>query len=62
MNQDLFPVGIHADPHGAETIDGRKTVSAAQETADSGGTFGQGAEHDTSVRDGFIAGDGNLPA
>ena len=62
VNQDFLPVGIHADSQGAEAVDAGKAVCAAQEAADSGSAFCQGTEHNTSVRDGFISGDGNFPA
>ena len=47
-------------PHAAEAGDGRKAVCPLEKIIDFRGSFGEGAKHDTAVRDGFVAGNRKL--
>ena len=49
------------DAQAAETADGGQAVRALEKIGNFGFPFGQSAEHDRAVRDGFIAGNGNFP-
>jgi hypothetical protein len=55
------PFAVFADDFGAERFDGlggRHHVGCLQKAADSGFAYGQCAEHQRTVRDGLVSGDG----
>ena len=60
MNQDFSVVILKINTHYAETGDGGKAVRSFQKMGNAGGPFGKGTEHDSTVGDGFVAGDCNL--
>jgi hypothetical protein len=58
MNRDLTLFWtVNTDPHGAKGVKSRQAVLALQKTGDRGDAFGQGAEHDRTVGNGFVARD-----
>ena len=60
MNQDFSAVILNINAHFAETGDGGKAVSSFQKMGDLCGSFGKGTEHDGTVGDGFVAGNGDF--
>ena len=57
VDQHLILQIFHLDPHVGKTSDGGKAVGTLKKIPDSGGSPGQGAQHDRPVADGLVPGD-----
>ena len=57
VDQHLILQILHLDPHVGKTSDGGKAVGTLKKIPDSGGSPGQGAQHDRPVADGLVPGD-----
>ena len=62
FHDDFVVSDVDLNTHFTEAVDGGQAVLAHQKTGDVSGAVGQCAEHNSTVRDGFVAGHGNFTA